>query len=208
MATPQAVDPLGSLGGQAFLLLLTTQLQHQDPLAPMDSTQFVTQLAQFSQLEQTTAMGDALKTSNQYMASLNNYGAAALIGKQVQVIGNQVALVQGNSPILSYNLGSAAAGVTVTITNGAGQGVRTLQLGTQSAGTQGVRWDGRDNQGRTLPDGNYSFGVSAVGADGKPVTANPYSSGTVAGVTFDQGVAYLIVNGATIPAANIVGISN
>jgi len=208
MATTQAVDPLGSLGGQAFLLLLTTQLQHQDPLAPMDSTQFVTQLAQFSQLEQTTTMGDTLKTSNQYMASLNNYSLATLIGKQVLVIGNQVVLAQGNSPVLPYNLGSAASGVTVTITDGAGNGVRTLPLGPQSAGTQEVQWDGRDNQGRALPDGNYSFTVSAVGADGTPVTANPYSGGTVTGVTFDQGVANLIVNGVTIPAANIVGISN
>ena len=208
MATTQGVDPLGSLNGQTFLKLLTTQLQYQDPLAPMDSTQFVTQLAQFSQLEQTTAMQSTMQTSSQYMASLNNYSAAGLIGKQVQVIGNQVDLVQGGQPVLAYSLAGNALDATVTITDASGAVVRVLHSGPQPAGTQNVTWDGRDRNGKALPPGTYNFSVSAVGNDGSPVTANAYSGGIVSGVSFNQGVAYLIVNGAPIPAANIIGISN
>ena len=208
MATTQGVDPLGSLNGQTFLKLLTTQLQYQDPLAPMDSTQFVTQLAQFSQLEQATAMQSTMQTSTQYMASLNNYSAAGLIGKQVQVIGNQVDLVQGGQPVLAYNLSGNAANATVTITDASGAVVRVLQSGPQSAGVQHVTWDGLDAKGNSMSPGTYDFSVSAVGNDGAPVTASAYSGGVVSGVSFNQGVAYLIVNGAPIPAANIIGISN
>jgi len=208
MATTQGIDPLGSLNDQVFLRLLTTQLQYQDPLAPMDSTQFVTQLAQFSQLEQTTAMKSALQTQAQYAASLNNYTTASLIGKQVQVIGNQVDLVQGGQPVLAYDLSANAADVTVSISDSSGTVVRVLHTGPQSAGTQDITWDGRDGNGGALPAGTYGFSVSAVGNNGSPVAANPYSGGVVSGVSFNQGVAYLIVNGAPVPAADIIGISN
>ena len=67
-----------ALGEHAFLRLLTTQLQYQDPLKPMDNVQFVTQLAQFSQLEQTTDLKNRMESSLQYLASLNTYGAAGL----------------------------------------------------------------------------------------------------------------------------------
>jgi len=206
--TTSDASPLGSLNAQTFLQLLTTQLQYQDPLAPMDSTQFVTQLAQFSQLEDTTQMQSTLQTTSQYLASLNNYSAAGLIGHQVQVVGNQVSLTPGVQPTLAYGLSNNAAQVTVTITDASGNTVRVIQAGPQSAGTQDVTWDGNASNGSPLPAGTYSFGVSAVDSNGLPVTASAMAGGVVTGVSFNQGVAYLIVNGSPIPASNIIGISN
>ena len=208
MATDGVTQGVKTLGEDAFLLLLTTQLKYQDPLKPMDSTAFVTQLAQFSQLEQTTAMNKTLATSVQYMASLNNYGAAGLIGKSVQVIGGSAPLVAGTPSTLTYRLGGDAKEVTLQISDEAGNGVRAINIGAQPAGVEEVTWDGRDNNGNTLPGGNYNYTIDAVDKDGAPVKADTYNSGTVTGVIYDNNVAYLTVNGQKIPASDVVKINN
>lgn len=82
-ATAAAVSKsAGSLQDQ-FLTLLVTQLQYQDPLSPMDSTNFTAQLAQFSSLEQLTSINEGIETLAASQNSLQNAYLANLVGKEV-----------------------------------------------------------------------------------------------------------------------------
>lgn len=202
--TTQAINQLGA---DTFLKLLTAQLQFQDPLQPMESTQFITQLAQFSQVEKAVDMNKSIGTLTQYMASLNNYSAAGLIGKNVQVAGGAVPLA-GNAPILNYQLEGDAKEVLIQIMNGAGDVVRNIRMGAQPAGLQNATWNGLDEQGNRLPNGEYTFHVAAVDAGGQPVQAVTYTHGQVTGVTFENNAAYLMVNGARVPASGVLQIDN
>ncbi|KJR40584.1 Flagellar hook capping protein [Candidatus Magnetoovum chiemensis] len=83
------------LGKEEFLELFTSQLKYQDPLNPMDSTQFTEQLATFSMLEQLFNINDNFELLQQYQNSLNNLGAVNLIGRTIDTVGNTTASVSG-----------------------------------------------------------------------------------------------------------------
>ncbi|MBI3608647.1 MAG: flagellar hook assembly protein FlgD [Nitrospirae bacterium] len=195
-----------ALGEQAFLRLLTTQLQYQDPLKPMDNVQFVTQLAQFSQLEQTTDLKNRMDSSLQYLASLNTYGAAGLLGREVQVSGGGLSLGSERPMTLQYRVaGNARVGIRVT--DATGTTVRFIDAGAQAAGAHEAAWDGRDNQGRLLPNGQYTYQVSAVDTAGDPVTSTTFTVGRVTGVSTEGGAVSLTVNGERVAASDVVGIA-
>lgn len=195
-----------TLGREAFLQLLATQLQYQDPLNPIDSTEFVAQLAQFSELEQMIAMNQTMGTSTQYLASLNNFSATGLIGKEVLVTGDSVWLAEGSSPTLTYRLDGEAAQVTVQILDAAGNVVRTLKTGAQAAGVQSITWDGLDKNGNSPAAGGYTYTVTATAVDGAGVGGATYAQGTVTGIQYDNGAAYLTVNGQAFPLSAVVEI--
>jgi flagellar basal-body rod modification protein FlgD len=197
---------LKALGEHAFLRLLTTQLRYQDPLNPMDNVQFVTQLAQFSQLEQSTDLNNRMDTSLGYLASLNAYGAAGLLGREVQVSGGNVALGDERPVSLRYRLDGDAARVGIRVMNDAGATVRLLDVRGQTAGAKDVSWDGRDGSGRLVPNGAYTYTVSALNAAGEPVPTTTYAVGRVTGVSTDNGQVSLTVNGERVPASAVLAI--
>ncbi|MBI1822296.1 MAG: flagellar hook assembly protein FlgD [Nitrospirae bacterium] len=197
---------LNSLGSNAFLRLLTTQLKYQDPLKPMDNTQFVSQLAQFSQLEQLSSINKSVTSSSDAITSMNNKSLANLIGKNVLAEGGTVALANGNSSSMAYELKGDAAKVEINISDSAGKVVRTMQMGPQVAGIQTLSWDGLSDAGTSLPQGGYTYSVSAKNVQGLPVSATTYTQGQVNGVIYDQGSAYLIINGEKVPASGLLQI--
>jgi flagellar basal-body rod modification protein FlgD len=184
-----------------FLRLFVAQLKAQDPLNPMDSTEFTSQLAQFSSLEQLTNLNSSLTDLLDSQASLQNTMAAGYLGKTVTYAGNTVSF-DGSQADLAYNLAADAAGVTVTITDSAGNVVRTDAIAGQSAGTQGYTWNGTDQNGNALPAGQYTFTVSAVDSSGKSVDVTTYTSGTVTGVSFQNNTTYLSIDGSTTLTLN------
>lgn len=199
---------LSQLGADTFLRLLTAQLQFQDPLQPMESTEFVTQLAQFSEVEKTVDMNKTLGTLTQYMASINNYNAAGLIGKEVQVEGRSIPLRENTPATVNYQLGGNASEVMIRISDRSGHVVRTLLTGGQTSGFQNVTWNGLDEQGNRLPNGEYTYEISALDAERRPVQATTYTQGRVTGIAFEGGIAYLTVNGAQVPASGVLKINN
>ena len=202
------IDRVGEMGQNTFLLLLTTQLKYQDPLDPVSNAEFIAQLAQFSQLEETIALGRTLETATQYMASLNNYGAVGLIGKDVKVEGNAIQISDGVVPPMVYTLEEEASEVSVQIYDFEGNLIRVMNGGSKPPGSHSVAWDGFDGDGVAVPDGNYLYQVSSIDAIGVPTEVMTFVSGRVTGVRYDAGIAYLIVNGEEVPAAGIVEIYN
>jgi flagellar basal-body rod modification protein FlgD len=180
------------LDKDAFLRLLTTQLQHQDPLNPTDSTEFTSQLAQFSSLEQLSNVNETLNTLKLYQASINNAQAVGFIGSDIVANGKSIEMKSGKAVSCDYELPAAAKRVVVTIYDATGNFVRDFEKTTLAAGKQSLTWDGRDRNGNTVADGAYTFEVQAVDPKGAKLDVKTFSKGTVTGVTFEDGITYLI----------------
>lgn len=168
-----------------FLRLLVTQLTNQDPLNPMDSTEFVAQLASLAQVEQLYNANDALATIIAYQSSINASQCLNLLGREVQAIGNLVTLEKGEASPIGYILPEEAK-VTVKIYNAEGRLVRTVSLGQQEAGEHSFSWDGKDDAGQILEDGAYTFDVVATNANDYPLEVTLLCQGTVTGIRFAE----------------------
>lgn len=160
-----------------FLTLLTTQLQNQDPLNPMDSSAMTSQLAQISTVEGVTTLNSTLTKLMSNLSSSEAVQAANLVGHAVLVDGSKLEL-SSSVAAGGVELGSAADAVSVTITDSNGNVVKTIDLGKQSAGVHEFSWDGTNENGTKVADGEYSVKVTAT-AEGKAVTASTLQLGTV-----------------------------
>ena len=164
--TPQSTE----MGQNQFLTLFTTQLKNQNPLDPMKNEAFVAQLAQFSQLEATTAMKNSLDSMVSSMKSDRMLAGSSLIGRKVGVPDGPATLLSGQPVTGSVDLPTGADGVKFDIYNDKGQLVRSQILGAQTAGTLNLSWDGLDDNGQAMADGNYRFKVTA---SSNGVTSSP-----------------------------------
>ncbi len=196
-----------TMGKEDFLTLLISQLQHQDPLNPADSTEFTAQLAQFSSLEQLSNINENLNELKLYQASINNAQAVAFIGKEIVSKGNHLEVKAGQATACEFELNAAAKRAAVSIYDATGNFVADIQLTGLRTGKQSAVWNGKDRNGNPAADGDYTFEVQAVGAGGEKLTATTYSKGTVTGVTFEDGVTYLVVGRSKIAIGDVTQIS-
>ncbi len=163
-----------------FLMLLTTQLKNQDPLDPMKSSEFTSQLVQFSGVEQSINTNKKLEQLVQLQTSNQLNSAVAFIGKTVEVISDLLLLKDGAAKI-SYGLDRNAAQTIISITDQNGRAVRSVP-GESDAGRHEFEWDGRDSNGVQLPDGVYRFSVVATDADEEKIDTIAASFGRVTGI--------------------------
>jgi flagellar basal-body rod modification protein FlgD len=195
-----------AMGKDDFLKLLITQMRYQDPLSPMDNTQFLSQMAQFSSLEQMQNLNESFDQSLLISQSLNNSSAAGLIGRHVRASGENVTLGTAGSVELGYFLPADAATVAVTVLDDQGREVRTLVGDATTAGAHRLEWDGADLDGRRVAAGSYTFKVSAKDADGIDVHATSVVTGLVQGITFKNGSAYLLVDGREVSLSEVLEV--
>jgi len=178
----------------SFLTLLTAQLKYQDPLSPLDSTQFVSQLSQFSSVEQAIVGNQKLDTIIKSLGANSMMADVGLIGHKVELAGNATELSNGSAS-LTYSLATDATQAGVVIRDASGNIVRSMAV-DNAAGEHSLTWDGTDNSGDSLPDGIYSFTFGAADADGKPVTSASYVTATVTRVeTTTDGSELVLSNG-------------
>ncbi len=191
---------------EQFLRLLVAQLQHQDPLNPMDAMQFTSQLAQFSIVEQALETNEQLKTLNLYEASANNARAVNLIGKEIMAQGDKLSISDSGVGQLCFRLLGESAQTQAYIYDSTGRLVRTLDLGKRAQGEHSIFWDGLDQQGRALGYGTYSFQVAAKDVKGQMVEVEQYLRGRAQAATFKEGVTSLLVNGVVVPLGSILEV--
>jgi flagellar basal-body rod modification protein FlgD len=187
-----------------FLQLLTTQLQNQDPLNPMDSNQFTQQLVEFSQVEQQINTNTNL--SSLISLTEGNAGSAAVsyLGKDVTITNGNAALINGETS-WNYNLGAAAQATQLTVTNSSGQVVYTGS-GDTAAGSNTFSWNGEDNNGNQLPDGTYTLAVSATDSSGNPIQSSVSSTGVVSEVSFQNGLPVLMIGTMAVPISQVSSV--
>ena len=190
-----------------FLNLLVKQLQYQDPLNPVENTEFASQLAQFSSLEALTDMKDSIDTMSVIQNSMNSMQAMSFIGKTVNGSGNTINYT-GSSSTIDYNVASNAENVVIKIYNSSGTVVRTVDLTGVQKGDNTYTWDGKNDDGSTLSSGTYKFKISATDYNGKAVTATTSTDGTVTGVRYDSGNIYLEVGDKEVSLSEVSKISN
>lgn len=193
-------NPLKAVGKQEldrqdFMTLFITQMQHQDPMSPMESYEMASQLAQFSTMEASLKVADKMEELLDYQISQNNLQLLTLIDKDVQTFGQEVGVVSGAASPINFVMTEAAASATLYIYDANGSLIKSMDLGYQSAGEQQVSWDGTNNNGDPVADGLYSYSIDALTAEGKPVETEYRSTGRVTALEFNSGKATLTVDG-------------
>jgi flagellar basal-body rod modification protein FlgD len=207
-ATSAPTDAAQQLSGNfdTFLTLLTTQLQNQDPLSPMDSTQFTQQLVEFSQVEQQIDTNTNLNTMITQNQSQSGAFAASYLGRNVTLTNGEAALQNGTAD-WSYNLGTASAQTTLTVTDANGNVVYTA-AGANTPGAHDFSWNGQDSNGNQLPDGAYTLSVAAQDSSGAAVTTAVKSTGLVSEIDMTSGTPQLMIGALSVPLADIAAVSN
>ena len=153
-----------SLGQADFLHLMTEQLKNQDPLKPLDSQQFLGQLAQFSTVQGIDSMQSAMGAMASVMESDQTLRAAALVGHDALVQVDSLDLAAGAS--VDGEITATSAGpVTVDIVDADGKRVRRMTVDAAAPGATAFAWDGRDDAGNAIPAGNYAIRAVAGNAD-------------------------------------------
>ena len=186
----------------SFLKLLTTQMQNQDPLSPMESTEFTNQLVQFSQVEQQISQNSkldklvSLQNNNQTQASLG------FIGLDVEATGNAFSY-DGTPTKMSYTLPETPTSTTIQIKNEKGVIVRTMD-GVRSTSRQELTWDGKKSDGSAAPAGNYTMSVVAPKSDNKLMTATTTVFGRVSGIEAGNGITTLMVGKVPVKMENVI----
>jgi flagellar basal-body rod modification protein FlgD len=206
-ATPQST----SMGQSEFLTLFTTQLKNQDPTDPVKNEAFVAQLAQFSQLEATTAMKTSMNSLVSSMSNDRMLGAASLMGKQVAVPDGPVEVTATTVAQGTINVPAGADGIQLQVFDSNGILVRTQIMGAQKPGDVTLAWDGMTDGGQAAANGTYRYvaTVNSQGVMSKP-TVNTYA--TVTGVssagTADGTMLLEVAGGKTVNLADVKRIVN
>jgi flagellar basal-body rod modification protein FlgD len=188
-----AAAPANRLGQAEFLQLLTTQLQNQDPFKPMENGEFLGQMAQFSTASGINDLQAGFSQLAGALTQQQTLQAAALVGREVLVPGDQAALASGGRLDGVVDV-PASGSVRVTVYDGAGRRVRELPLGIQSTGPAAFSWDGRDAAGREMPVGSYRI-TAAVSQGSAEVAADTALRSRIESVSLADGAVRLQLAG-------------
>ena len=213
-ATASSTNPATSVAGASstltsnfntFLTLLTTQLQNQDPLSPMDTDQFTNQLVEFSQVEQQINTNSNLQQLIALQSAGESISALPLVGDNIEYSSATAPLSKGSANFV-YTLPTTASQANLEVTDANGNVVYT-QPGQTAAGTYVMNWNGQTNAGVPLPDGNYTLKIQATSANGSAITPTIASVGAVSAVGVQNGTASFTVGGMSIPLSELVTVN-
>jgi flagellar basal-body rod modification protein FlgD len=189
---------------QTFLQLLTTQLQNQNPLDPLDTNQFTQQLVEFASVEQQLKTNDQLTTLVSLQQTTQATQALGFVGKTAVVNGNTTAL---SSSKASWELNvPSSSDVSITIANSKGQAVFTGSYSASAGNNQPFSWNGQGNDGTQWPDGLYTMTATAADSSGNPVAISTQVGGTVSSVDLTQTPPLLTINGQSYTVSQVKSI--
>jgi flagellar basal-body rod modification protein FlgD len=190
---------------QTFLTLLTTQLQNQNPLDPLDTNQFTSQLVQFASVEQELKTNDQLTTLVSLQQTAQSTQALTFVGKTAVVDGSTAALTNSSA---TWDISVPSnANVNVSITNSSGQTVYSNSYAVTAGNNQAFGWDGKGNDGTQWPDGQYTMTATAADSAGNTVAVSTQIQGVVNSVDLTQSPPLLSINGQTYTINQIKSIS-
>ncbi len=187
-----------------FLILLTTQLQNQDPLSPLDSTEFTNQLTNFAQVEQIIASNRKLDALIGIQGATQLTTGVSYIGRVVEALGNNL-LLENGSARLGYELSQESARTSITILDEFGNPVRFLD-GNRSAGGHILDWDGTGESGNQLQDGIYTVLVAAFDGDDQIIETTTTTFAKVTGVEINGGETTLVMGPFSVDLNDVISV--
>ncbi|HOX26435.1 MAG TPA: flagellar hook capping FlgD N-terminal domain-containing protein [Candidatus Krumholzibacteria bacterium] len=199
-----ATDP-NELTSLDFMNLLVTELQNQDPLEPINTTQMANQLSQMTMAEQLSEIRTTMEENLLMSQSINNTAMLALVGRDVTIAGSEVHVAAGDAT--GSMLNCAGAGVaTVTVRDGDGAIVATY-VRNVDAGLNDLQWDGLRADGEAAADGEYTLEVSVKNGDNQSIQSTVLMTGAVSGLRYENGIAIVRVFGEEFYVSEIYQVS-
>jgi len=195
---------------ETFLKLLTTQMKNQDPLSPMDSNAFTSQIVQMTGVEQQLMTNDLLAA----LVGMNDSGitdAVNMMGKQVTAA-SDTSVLKGGEASWTYNQSRAGTSVKVEVLDKYGKTIATVLPTDMTKGDHTFKWDGKDTTTNTQqPDGGaYTLRVTATDAEGSQITTTSKGrlEGIVTAVTNENGQNMVSIGDTKVPLDSIIGVTN
>lgn len=187
-----------------FMTLLVAQIQNQDPMSPMNNSEFTSQITQFTMLEEMETMNGKLDENVMVGQSINNTAMLALVGKDVTVDGNKVWVTAGqvSESVVATEVPGRA---TIEVTDSFGHVVATYNKDV-SQGLTDVTWDGLLESGEVAPDGDYTLSVSVKNGEAD-VAFTTLMTGPVDGLRYENNVAVVSVGGQEYYVSEIYKVS-
>ncbi len=188
-----------------FLLLLTKQLQNQDPLSPMDTAQFTEQLVSFSSVEQMIQSNKRLEQLINLQSATNAFGAVSFLGNRVAIDSDRVALKDGKASF-QYEIDRNATRAVLRVADAQGNTV-LVQEANREVGTYNVDWNGKDAFGNQLPDGEYQVSVSYSDEAGEIYSSKMTTFGVVDSTEITDGEVKLFIGSVGFPIDKIIKVT-
>ncbi|PIE59710.1 MAG: flagellar hook capping protein [Desulfobulbus propionicus] len=182
--TSTTAESGNTLGMDEFLTLLVAQLQYQDPLNPSDPTEFTSQLAQYSELEQLFNLNDAMDELTTAQNTSQQISSLSLIGKDILVEGDSFSY-SGEPVDLGYKIEGTVDSATIYIQDSTGQTVDTIEIDDTSEGNHTFSWTGLDSEGNPLESGTYSISVVTGEESSEDAVVTPLMKTEVTGVDLE-----------------------
>lgn len=188
-----------------FITLLTSQLQHQDPLNPTNTDTFTQELIQLSGVEQQLTTNSTLSNINTDLGTITQANGLGYVGKTVTASGTTAPLQNGKAQ-WDYTLDSAAQAVTLNVKDANGNTVYST-TGNPASGQHSFSWNGTTSSGSTVSSGDFTLSVAAADASGNAVSFTTSMVGQVTGVDTSSGSAQLQVGDIQVPIGNVTAIN-
>ncbi|MGH1378198.1 MAG: flagellar hook assembly protein FlgD [Alphaproteobacteria bacterium] len=188
-----------------FLVLLTTQLQHQDPLDPADSSEFTSQIVQFAGVEQ--AINQNQKLDSLVSLSLGSSFSSALnyVGKDISYISSE-AHFDGTKPVkINYAIDGESVDTKINVFDEDGTLIYT-EVPASNNGVTEFTWDGKDKNGIVQPEGTYEIRIDALDSKNNPLTTTTVVTGHVSGIETQNGSTFLLVGSRAVSLGNIINV--
>jgi len=196
-----------TLTSSDFLNLLVSELQNQDPLNATSTTDLVNQLTSYANFSSQQSINSSLSSLSSSFSSLVTLNSVNYIGHTVEAK-TETSTLSNGSATFGYSLSSAASDVSITVKDSSGNTVYT-GTGTGNAGSNSFTWDGKNSSGTQLTDGGqYTISVTATDSAGNSVLNYTTVTGTVTGIDTSTSTPSLTVNGVSVSAANIIGVTS
>jgi flagellar basal-body rod modification protein FlgD len=190
---------------------MLAQLKNQDPTSPVDSNEFLQQLASLSEVQGITQLNTSFSTLSNSLVSSQALQASSLLGHQALVTSSTANLSSAGGTVNgAVSVPQTSAQVVLNITNSAGVLVQSIDLGAQSAGLADFTWNGQTSSGTTAPAGAYTLSAQVSGVSGGTAIGT-LVSGTVDSVTMGSGSTGLTLNISglgSVPFSSVQQISN
>lgn len=187
-----------------FLTLLTTQLQNQNPLDPLDTNQFTAQLVQFTEVEQSIKLNDNIERLVKVSTANAITNIVSFLGGEVTIDGAD-AVLSGGSASWDYTVDENSDAAIFSVLDSSGVPVYS-ETRSISAGTSEFTWNGTTHTGGVAPGGTYTLSITATNNSGVALNVSTDSVGTVQGVDLSGGEPVLLVDGKEITLDQIKSV--